>query len=48
MDVNAPPGFGAPGDPPPLNPPEPATPIELGASLPQVPPKQGGRDPSIV
>ena len=41
MDVDAPPGFGAPGDPNPPppssaipNPPKPATPIGLGASLP--------------
>ena len=42
MDVDAPPGFGAPGDPNPplpssanpnLNPLEPAAPIRLGASL---------------
>ncbi|KAF3948471.1 hypothetical protein CMV_025536 [Castanea mollissima] len=57
MDVDAPPGFGAPGDhnpPPPSpgsanpNPPEPAAPIGLGASLPPLSPKQGGKDPSIV
>ena len=57
MDVNAPPRFGAPGDPnlpPPspgsanLNPPEPTAPIGLGASLPLLSPKQGGKDPSIV
>ena len=56
MDVDAPLGFGLLGDPnlpPPspgsanLNPPEPAAPIGLGASLPAVPPKQGGKDPSI-
>ena len=46
MDVDAPPRFCAPGTPP--NPPEPAAPIELGASLPPLPPKQGGKDPSIV
>ena len=57
MDVNAPPGFDAPGDPnpPPPSPgsanpnlPEPAAPIGLGASLPLLSPKQGGKDPSIV
>ena len=57
MDVNAPPGFGAHGDPNlPLpspgsanpNPPEPVAPIGLGASLPPLSPKQGGKDPSIV
>jgi len=48
MDVDAPARFGAPGDPPPPNPPEPAALIGLGASLPPVPPKQGSRDPSIV
>ena len=57
MDVDAPPGFGAPGDsnPPPPSPgsanpnsPEPAAPIGLGASLPPLSPKQGGKDPSIV
>nr|POE73495.1 hypothetical protein CFP56_33917 [Quercus suber] len=50
MDVDAPPRFGAPGDPnlpPPSpgsvnpNPPEPAAPIGLGASLPPLSPKQG-------
>ena len=57
MDVNAPPGFGAPGD---LNPPPPspgsanpnplelATPIGLGASLPPLSPKQGGKYSPIV
>ena len=57
MDVNAPPGFDAPGDPNPPppspgsanpNPPESAAPIGLGASLPLLSPKQGGKDPSIV
>ena len=57
MDVNAPPGFSAPGDPNPPppsfgsanpNPPEPAAPIGLGASLLPLSPKQGGKDPSIV
>ena len=57
MDVDAPPGFGAPRDPnPPLpcpscanpNPPEPTAPIGLGASLPPLSPKQGGKDVSIV
>nr|POE64599.1 hypothetical protein CFP56_41023 [Quercus suber] len=51
MDVNAPPGFGAPGDPNPLppspgsanpNPPKPTAPTGLGASLPPLSPKQGG------
>ena len=49
MDVDASPGFGAPGDPNPPppssanpNPPKPATPIGLGASLPPLSPKQGG------
>ena len=57
MDVDAPPGFGAPRDPnlphpspgsanP--NPLEPTTPIGLGASLPPLSPKQGGKDPSII
>ena len=57
MDVNAPPRFGAPGDPNPsprslgsTNPNllEPAAPIRLGASLPPLSPKQGGKDPSII
>nr|POE98405.1 hypothetical protein CFP56_53152 [Quercus suber] len=57
MDVDAPPRFGAPGDPnspPPSpgsanpNPPELAAPIGLGASLPPLSPKQGDKDPSIV
>ena len=57
MDVNASPGFGTPEDPNPPppspgstnpNPPELATPIGLGASLPPLSPKQGGKDPSIV
>ena len=30
------------------NPPEPAAPIGIGASLPPLSPKQGGKDPSIV
>ena len=49
MDVDAPLGFGALGDPNPPppssanpNPPKPATPIGLGASLPPLSPKQGG------
>ena len=57
MDVDASPGFGAPGNP---NPPppspgsanpnlhEPAAPIGLGASLPLLSPKQGGKDSFIV
>ena len=45
MVVDVPPRFGALGDP---NPPEPAAPIGLGASLPPLSPKQGGKDPSIV
>ena len=45
MDVDAPPGFSAPRDPNPL---EPTAPIGLGASLPPLSPKQGGKDPSIV
>ena len=57
MDVDASPGFGAPGNP---NPPppspgsanpnlhEPAAPIGLGASLPLLLPKQGGKDSFIV
>ena len=55
MDVDASPRFGALRDPnpPPLgnanpNPPEPIAPIGLGASLPPLPPEQGGKDPSIV
>ena len=48
MDIDTPPRFGAPGYPPPPNPPEPVAPIRLGASLPPLPPNQGGRDPSIV
>nr|POE48446.1 hypothetical protein CFP56_66089 [Quercus suber]POF06277.1 hypothetical protein CFP56_75741 [Quercus suber] len=47
MDVDAPLGFGAPGDPNPPRPGsanpnllEPATPIGLGASLPPLSPKQ--------
>ena len=52
MEVDAPPRFGAPGNPnpPPLdpNPPEPAEPIGLGVSLPPLSPKQGGKDPSIA
>ena len=55
MDVNAQPRFGAlrdPNPPPPgsanPNPPELATPIGLGASLPPLSPKQGGKDPFIV
>ena len=43
MDVDPPPGFGAPGDPPGgTNLPKPATTIRLGALLPPLPPKQGG------
>ena len=57
MDVDAPPGFGALGDP---NPPPPslgsanlnqlelAAPTGLGTSLSPLSPKQGGKDPSIV
>ena len=45
MNVDAPPGFGAPGDP---NRPKLAAPIGLGASLSPLSPKQGGKDPSIV
>nr|POE50927.1 hypothetical protein CFP56_31932 [Quercus suber] len=44
MDVDAPPGIDAPGDPlspSSANPPEPVAPIGLGASLPPLPPKQG-------
>ena len=57
MDVNTPPGFIAPEDPNPPphgpgsanpNPPKPTAPIGLGASLPPLSPKQGGKDPSIV
>ena len=57
MDVDAPLGFDALGDPNPPppspgsanpNPPESAAPIGLGASLPLLSPKQGGKDPSIV
>ena len=52
MDVDAPPGLGAPRDPNPPpsnpNPPEPVTPIGLGAPLPPLSPKQGGKNPSIV
>ena len=48
MDVDAPLRFGAPGNPPPPNPPDPATLIGLGASLPLLSPKQGGKDLSIV
>ena len=49
MDVDPPPGFGAPGDPPGgTNLPKPATTIRLGALLPPLPPKQGGKDLSIV
>ena len=49
MDIDTPPRFGATGyPPPPPNPLEPVAPIRLGASLPPLPPKQGGRDPSIV
>ena len=57
MDVDAPLGFDALGDPNPPppspgsakpNPPKPAAPIGLGASLPSLSPKQGGKDPSIV
>ena len=52
MNVDASPGFGAPRDPnpPPLDPypPKPAEPIGLGASLPPLSPRQGGKDPSIV
>ena len=52
MNVDASPGFGAPRDPnpPPIdpNPPELAEPIGLGASLPPLSPRQGGKDPSIV
>ena len=48
MDVDAPLRFGAPGNPPPPNPPEPAALIGLGASLLPLPPKQGGKNPSIV
>ena len=40
MDVDAP-----PGDP---NPPKPAAPIGLGASLPPLSLKQGGKNLSIV
>ena len=54
-DVDAPPRSSALGDPSPPpsgsanpNPLEPATPIELGASLPPLPPKQGGKDLSIA
>ena len=47
MDVDAPLGFGAPRDPPHPNPPKPAAPIGLGASLPPLPSKQSGKDPSI-
>ena len=42
MEVDAPLGFDAPGDPfspGSASPPEPATPIGLGASLPPLPPK---------
>ena len=45
MNVDAPPGFGAPGDP---NRPKLAAPIGLSASLSPLSPKQGGKDPSIV
>ena len=49
MDVDAPPRFGAPRDPPgSTNPPEFASTIGLDASLPPLPPKQDGKDPSIV
>ena len=57
MDVDAPPRFGALGDPNPPppslgsanpNPPEPVAPIGLGASLPPLSPKQGGKDPSTI
>ena len=48
MDVDTLPRFGAPRDPPPPNPPKHAAPIGLGASLPLLPPKQGGKDLSIV
>ena len=57
MNVDAPPRFGAPGDLNPHrpcpssanpNPPKPAAPIGLGASLPPLSPKQGGKDVSIV
>ena len=52
MDVDASPGFGDPPPPSPdsanPNPPEPAAPIGLGAPLPPLSPKQGGKDPSIV
>ena len=46
--VNAPPRFGAPeGSLGSTNPPEPTTTTD-GASLLPLPPKQGGKDPSIV
>ena len=48
MDVDAPLRFGAPGNSPPPNPPELAALIGLGASLLPLPPKQGGKNPSIV
>ena len=49
MDVDPPLGFGAPRDPSgSTNPPKPITPIGLGASLPPLPLKQGGKDPSMV
>ena len=57
MDVDALLGFIAPEDPNPPphgpgsanpNPPKPTTPIGLGASLPPLSPKQGGKGPSIV
>jgi len=44
-------GFDAPGDPlspGSANPPEPAAPIGLGASLPPLLPKQGCKNPFIV
>ena len=40
MDVDPPPGFGAPGDSPGgTNLPKPTTTIRLGALLPPLPPK---------
>ena len=45
MDVDAPPRFGAPGDP---NPPEPVAPIGLSASLSPLSSKQSGKDSSII
>ena len=51
MEVDAPLGFDALGDPlspGSASPPELAAPIGLGASLPPLPPKQGGKSPFIV